>query len=57
MPAFVDFAAMRDAITRLGGDPSLIVSQCPVDIVIDHSVPAEPAKRLVIAAYSVLLEM
>jgi len=34
----VDFAAMRDAVKNLGGDPELINPQCPSDLVIDHSV-------------------
>lgn len=44
IPPFVDFAAVRDTVVRLGGDPNKVVSQCPVDIVIDHFVPIEPAK-------------
>ena len=38
VPAVVDFAAMRDAVQRLGGNPELINPQCPSDLVIDHSV-------------------
>jgi aconitate hydratase len=38
VPAVVDLAAMRDAMNRLGGDPSKINPLCPVDLVIDHSV-------------------
>jgi len=38
VPCVVDLAAMRDAITRLGGDPVKINPQVPVDLVIDHSV-------------------
>ena len=38
VPAVVDLAAMRDAMTRLGGDPKKIKPLCPVDLVIDHSV-------------------
>ena len=34
----VDFAAMRDAMSKLGGDPSRINPICPADLVIDHSV-------------------
>ena len=37
----VDFAAMRDAVTDLGGDPDLINPQCPSDLVIDHSVQVD----------------
>jgi aconitate hydratase len=38
VPAVVDLAAMRDAMTMLGGDPSRINPLVPVDLVIDHSV-------------------
>ena len=38
VPAVVDLAAMRDAITALGGDPRKINPMVPVDLVIDHSV-------------------
>lgn len=34
---------MRDAMTRLGGDPSKINPLCPVDLVIDHSVQVDAA--------------
>ena len=38
VPAVVDLAAMRDAMTALGGDPEKINPLVPVDLVIDHSV-------------------
>ncbi|MFX8335597.1 aconitase family protein, partial [Acinetobacter baumannii] len=38
VPAVVDLAAMRDAMTRLGGNPTKINPLVPVDLVIDHSV-------------------
>ncbi|MGF1608923.1 MAG: aconitate hydratase AcnA [Kiloniellales bacterium] len=38
VPAVVDLAAMREAMTRLGGDPEKINPLSPVDLVIDHSV-------------------
>ena len=44
VPAVVDLAAMRDAIKRLGGDPSRINPLCPVDLVIDHSVQVDIAR-------------
>jgi aconitate hydratase len=34
---------MRDAMKRLGGDPSKINPLCPVDLVIDHSVQVDHA--------------
>ena len=41
VPAVVDLAAMRDAIKRLGGDPTKINPLQPVDLVIDHSVQVD----------------
>ena len=41
VPCIVDLAAMRDAIEKLGGDPSKINPQVPVDLVIDHSVQVD----------------
>ncbi|MGN6156212.1 MAG: aconitate hydratase AcnA [Sphingomicrobium sp.] len=38
VPAVVDLAAMRDAMTSLGGDPQKINPLVPVHLVIDHSV-------------------
>ncbi|GAA3712395.1 aconitate hydratase AcnA [Sphingomonas cynarae] len=38
VPCVVDLAAMRDAITKLGGNPAKINPQVPVHLVIDHSV-------------------
>jgi aconitate hydratase len=38
VPAVVDLAAMRDAMVKLGGDPTKINPLIPVDLVIDHSV-------------------
>jgi aconitate hydratase len=38
VPAVVDLASMRDAMTRLGGEPKRINPLSPVDLVIDHSV-------------------
>ena len=38
VPAVVDFAAMRDAMVALGGDPARINPLAPADLVIDHSV-------------------
>jgi aconitate hydratase len=41
VPAIVDLAAMRSALSRLGGEPKLITPQIPVDLVIDHSVQVD----------------
>jgi aconitate hydratase len=38
VPCVVDLAAMRDAITKLGGDPAKINPLVPCHLVIDHSV-------------------
>ncbi|ANY19684.1 Aconitate hydratase 1 [Tsuneonella dongtanensis] len=38
VPCVVDLAAMRDAISKLGGDTSKINPLVPVNLVIDHSV-------------------
>jgi len=41
VPAVVDLAAMRDAMTRLGGDPKKIEPGQPAELVIDHSVQVD----------------
>ncbi|CAK9808400.1 Cytoplasmic aconitate hydratase [Anthophora quadrimaculata] len=41
VPAVVDFAAMRDAVKRLGSDPDKINPICPSDLVIDHSIQVD----------------
>ncbi len=38
VPAVVDLAAMRDAISQMGGNPNIINPLAPVDLIIDHSV-------------------
>src|SRR5690625_2950612 len=38
VPSIVDFAAMRDAMAMLGGDPAKINPLQPAELVIDHSV-------------------
>ena len=45
VPAVVDLAAMRDGITRLGGDPEKVNPLVPVDLVIDHSVIVDVSAR------------
>ena len=51
VPAVVDLAAMRDAMTKLGANPEKINPLNPVDLVIDHSVmvdtsaPPRPSAR------------
>jgi len=41
VPAVVDLAAMRDAMTELGGEPSRINPLMPSELVIDHSVQVD----------------
>ena len=41
VPAVVDLAALRDAMVEMGGDPSKVNPQVPVDLVIDHSVQVD----------------
>ena len=41
VPAVVDLAAMRDAMSALGGDPRRINPLQPVELVIDHSVQVD----------------
>ncbi|MGQ9770120.1 MAG: aconitate hydratase AcnA [Thermogutta sp.] len=41
VPAIVDLAAMRSAVSRLGGDPKKVNPLIPVDLVIDHSVQVD----------------
>ncbi|XP_061748872.1 cytoplasmic aconitate hydratase-like isoform X1 [Nerophis ophidion] len=45
VPAVVDFAAMRDAVIKLGGNPEKINPVCPADLVIDHSVQVDFNKK------------
>lgn len=45
VPAVVDFAAMRDAMKKLGGDPEKINPICPADLVIDHSIQVDFNRR------------
>ena len=46
VPAVVDIAAMRDAIFEMGGDPSKVNPQVPVDLVIDHSIQVDASGLL-----------
>jgi len=46
----VDFAAMRDAMKKLGGDPDKINPVCPSDLVIDHSIQVDFTRRYISAS-------
>jgi aconitate hydratase len=41
VPVFCDFAAMRDAVSDRGGDPSVVNPHIPCTLVVDHSVVAD----------------
>jgi len=41
VPAVVDLAAMRDAMVRMGGDPTRINPLQPAELVVDHSVQVD----------------
>jgi aconitate hydratase len=41
VPAVVDLATMRDAMKRMGGDPTKISPLLPAELVIDHSVQVD----------------
>ncbi len=41
VPCVVDLAAMRDAMVKLGGDPTKINPLVPAELVIDHSVQVD----------------
>src|SRR5437764_3402951 len=41
VPCLVDLAAMREAMTALGGDPALVNPLRPAELIIDHSVIAD----------------
>ena len=41
VPVLVDLAAMRSALSRLGGDAGRINPKIPVDLVVDHSIQVD----------------
>src|ERR1700742_1612754 len=41
VPYFVDLAAEREAIVKLGGDPQKVNPLAPAELVIDHSVQVD----------------
>jgi aconitate hydratase len=46
VPLLVDLAAMRDAVSKIQKNPTIIEPQVPVDLVIDHSVQVDRARTL-----------
>ena len=57
VPAVVDFAAMRDAVAKLGGDPNKVNPKCPADLVIDHSVQVDYVRTPEAKAKNEAMEM
>ncbi len=51
VPAVVDFAAMRDAVKALGGDPERVNPRCPADLVIDHSIQVSLVRNCQLRLY------
>ena len=57
VPAVVDLGAMRDAIKRLGGNPSKINPLSPVDLIIDHSIQVDAFDSLEAMNINATMEM
>jgi aconitate hydratase len=57
VPAIVDFAAMREAMRDLGGDPAKINPLLPSDLVIDHSVQVDAFASRIAFSRNVELEV
>ena len=57
VPAVVDLAALRSAMERMGGNPTSINPQVPVDLVIDHSVQVDMFGRDAALMFNVEKEM
>uniref|UniRef100_A0A4W3I375 Iron-responsive element-binding protein 2 n=1 Tax=Callorhinchus milii TaxID=7868 RepID=A0A4W3I375_CALMI len=47
IPAVVDFAAMREAVKKLGGDPAKVNPVCPTDLIVDHSLQIDYSKSAI----------
>ncbi|KYG34885.1 aconitate hydratase AcnA [Alkalihalobacillus trypoxylicola] len=56
VPTVVDLAALRKAMADMGGDPSQINPEIPVDLVIDHSVQVDKAGTSDSLLYNMNLE-
>ena len=56
VPAVVDLAAMRDAVTQLGGDPQRVNPLSPVELVVDHSVQVDNFARPDALSLNTLIE-
>ncbi|XP_053573247.1 iron-responsive element-binding protein 2 isoform X2 [Bombina bombina] len=44
IPAMVDFAAMRDAVKKIGKDPKQVNPACPTDLITDHTLQLDFSK-------------
>src|SRR5688572_10751212 len=56
-PLLGDMAAMRDAMTRLGGDPQRINPSVPIDFIIDHGIAVDHAGSADAAQRNLALEI
>ncbi|MGD0218996.1 MAG: aconitate hydratase AcnA [Acidimicrobiales bacterium] len=56
VPCIADLAALRDAVASLGGDPGLVNPRIPADLVIDHSLVVDVARRPDASATNARLE-
>lgn len=56
VPAVVDLASLRKAMKDMGGDPSQINPEIPVDLVVDHSVQVDKAGTEDSLAFNMNLE-
>src|ERR1700759_3324077 len=56
VPCIVDLAAMREAMSALGGDPARINPLAPAELVIDHSIIADVFGRADAFARNAALE-
>jgi aconitate hydratase len=45
LPVLLDLAAMRDALARAGLDPRFATPDIPVDLIVDHSLQVDYARR------------
>ena len=45
LPVLQDLAALRDAVARNGGDPAIVDTHVPVDLIVDHSLQVDNWKN------------
>ncbi|MFI6875255.1 aconitate hydratase AcnA [Streptomyces sp. NPDC050400] len=56
LPALADFAALRDTVAELGGDPERLQPSVPVDLTVDHSAIVEEYGRSDAAERNLLID-